>query len=126
MPGKTTPYERIGGDQAVEQIIAAFYEKVIVDPELATFFAATNLERLLAMQREYVTIALGGPGSMSPNGLRDAHTGRGIRGRHFVRFLDLFMETIREYGLSENEIDRVLDRMAIASTDVLDTSTEDG
>jgi hemoglobin len=126
MPGKPTPYERIGGDQAVETIITAFYQKVIADPELATFFANTDIHRLLAMQREYVTIALGGPGAVSPNGLRDAHAGRGIRGRHFVRFLELFMETIREQGLSEQDIDRVLDRMAIASTDVLDTSTEDG
>ena len=122
----TTPYERIGGDRAVAEIVADFYQRVIADPELAPFFAKTDLERLLAMQREYVTVALGGPGTSSPSGLRDAHAGRGIRGRHFERFLDLFLDTIRERGLSENELDRVLDRLAIASTDVLDSSSEDG
>ena len=122
----TTPYERIGGDRAVGEIVAAFYRRVIADPELAPFFAKKDFERLLAMQREYVTVALGGPGTSSPSGLRDAHGGRGIRGRHFERFVDLFLDTIRERGLSESELDRVLDRLAIASTDVLDSSTEDG
>ena len=122
----TTPYERIGGDRAVAEIVADFYQRVITDRELAPFFAKTDLERLLAMQHEYVTVALGGPGTSSPSGLRDAHAGRGISGHHFERFLDLFLETIRERGLSENELDRVLDRLAIASTDVLDSYTEDG
>ena len=123
---KTTPFERIGGERAVEEIVSAFYQKVVGDPELSPFFANTDIERLLAMQREYVTIALGGPGTFSMDRLHDSHTGRGIRGRHFMRFLDLFLETVRDRNLDADDLDKILDRMAIASSDVIDSSTESG
>jgi hemoglobin len=124
--GNPSPYERIGGDRAVEEIVFAFYQRVIADPELSEFFRDTDIDRLLAMQREYVATALGGPGTYSSSALRDAHSGRGIRGRHFVRFLDLFMETLGDRGLDAEDIDLIMDRMAIASTDVLDRTTEAG
>ena len=126
VPTSSTPYDRIGGADAVEEIVGDFYQRVMADPELSTFFANTDIERLLAMQREYIATALGGPGNYSSSRLRDAHTGRGIKGRHFVRFLDLFMETLGDRGLDDDDIDRIMDRMAIASTDVLDRTTEAG
>jgi hemoglobin len=124
--GHGTPYERIGGESAVMEIVTEFYKRVVADPELSVFFVHTDIERLLSMQREYVTIALGGPGTFAESRLRDAHAGRGVRGRHFVRFLDLFLETMRERGLSAGDLDRILDRMAIASTEVIGESSEDG
>ena len=123
---RPSPFERIGGKEGVEAIVVEFYRRVIADPELAEFFADTDLNHLLAMQREYVTIALGGEATISPAGLRDAHAGRGIRSKQFLRFLALFMDTIRDRNFDETDLDAVLDRMAMAATDVLDSPTEAG
>jgi hemoglobin len=123
---RLTSFERLGGRDAVETIVDAFYKKATADPMLSGFFAGSDLEHLKQMQREYVTIALGGPSTLSSTGLRDTHAGHGIRSQHFLRFLDLFMETIQGQGLDDVELDAVFDRMAIAATDVLDSPTETG
>ena len=123
---RPTPFDRLGGGDAVEVIVSNFYERVLADPVLSPFFAGSDMEHLRAMQREYVTIALGGPTSISPTVLRDVHAGRGIRAKHFLRFLEVFMDSIRNQGLDEVEFDAVLDRMAIAASDVLDSPTEAG
>jgi hypothetical protein len=46
-----------------------------------------------------------------------------------VRFLDLFLESLEESGLdAENsiDVDRVLERMALAASDVIDEVGVDG
>jgi len=57
----TTPFERVGGEQGVKDLVRAFYDRVLVDPELAPFFEDSAIERLLAMQSEFFAAALGGP-----------------------------------------------------------------
>ena len=121
-----TPYERLGGSSTVDEIVASFYERIANDPELSPFFSHTDMDRLLSMQREYVAIAMGGPGNWSPDRLREAHAGRGIQGPQFARFLELFLETLRSRGLDDDDIDSIVDRMAIASTDVLSSPSESG
>jgi hemoglobin len=118
--------DRLGGETFVEKLVAAFHDKITNDPVISTFFARSSPERAMAMEREYITVSLGGKGRFSPSNLREAHVGRGITDVHFRRFLDLYLETLREHQVDEHSIDHVLDRLAIASTDVLDANTEVG
>jgi hemoglobin len=121
-----TPYERLGGSATVDEIVASFYERIVADPDLSPFFAHTDMAHMMSMQREYVATAMGGPGNWSPDRLREAHAGRGIQGPQFARFLEIFLETLRDRGLDDDDIESILNRMAIASTDVLSSPTETG
>jgi hemoglobin len=121
--------DRLGGPEAVDKMIERFYAKVRADPSLAPFFESSDMAHLLAMQREFIAAALGDDSSYSMSAIHQAHAGRGIRGRHFVRFLDLFLESLEESGLdAENsiDVDRVLERMALAASDVIDEVGVDG
>ena len=126
MNNSTNAYDRLGGAEGVDHLISGFYDRVLDDPDLAPFFHHADMARLLTMQHEFVATALGGPAEFAPSTLHHAHTGRGIRGRHYVRFLDLFMKSLEGAGLEQEDIDRVLERMALAAPDVIDETTEDG
>lgn len=122
----TNAYDRLGGAEGVDRLIAGFYDRVLDDADLAPFFQHADMSRLLTMQHEFIATALGGPAEFASSTLHHAHAGRGIRGSHYVRFLDLFMKSLEGAGLEQVDIDRVLERMAIAAPDVIDETTEDG
>ena len=118
--------ERLGGERFVDTLVATLHDKIMADPVISRFFSASTPERVMAMEREYVTVSLGGTGGLASSKLREAHAGRGITEAHFHRFLDIFVETLRHHDVAEEYIDHAIDRMAIASTDVLDMATEAG
>jgi hemoglobin len=71
-------YETIGGEPALVAVVDDFYRRVLVDPQLAGFFAGANMTRLKGRQVEFFAAALGGPHVYSGADLKQAHQGRGI------------------------------------------------
>lgn len=41
-----TIYDQIGGQEALEVVVADFYDRVLADSQLAGFFSGTNMSRL--------------------------------------------------------------------------------
>src|SRR5580692_2041549 len=78
-----TIYDAIGGDTALVAVVDDFYGRVLADPDLAGFFAGTNMTRLKGRQVEFFAAALGGPLPYTGASIRDAHRGRAIAQRHF-------------------------------------------
>ena len=76
-------YTQIGGAEAIETVVEDFYRRVLADPELAGFFAGTNMARLKGKQAEFFCAALGGPEPYTGAPMRQVHQGRGITQRHF-------------------------------------------
>lgn len=115
-------YERLGGSAGIEELVIAFYVRVLADPELAPFFRDTSLDKLHAMQREFFTMALGGPVSYSGRPLAHVHHGRGITSKHFARFVECLMQTLEDRGVSEAEASEVIDRINSYANEVTGTS----
>jgi hemoglobin len=82
-----TLYERIGGADAVADMVDAFYIRVLADPELRPFFDGVALEQLRTMQREFFSAALDGPVSSSDRDLAEVHHGMSITRRHVTHFV---------------------------------------
>jgi hemoglobin len=119
-------YERVGGAEAVDAMVGAFYRRVFADPVLRPFFESVDRDKLERMQWELFTAALGGPPATSPMDLRDAHAGRGIEARHLGLFTEHLVETLRDLDLPRDEADAVVARIAMYSDDVLGGGGEDG
>lgn len=122
MSQKPTLYERLGGSAGIEELVIAFYVRVLADPELAPFFRNTSLEKLHAMQHEFFTMALGGPVSYSGRPIAHVHHGRGITSKHFARFVECLMQTLEDRGVSEAEAAEVIDRINSYANEVTGTS----
>lgn len=82
-PAGTSIYAAIGGEPALVAVVDDFYERVTEDPELAGFFAGTNMTKLKGRQVEFFAAALGGPHTYTGATMREAHRGRGIGQEHF-------------------------------------------
>jgi hemoglobin len=96
-------YNSFGGEAGVVRLVDVFYKKVLADDELLVFFNGVPMERLKNMQKEFFTVALGGPGDYSDSELSHAHQGRNIKTRHFKTFVDLLFATLSEFELDEEE-----------------------
>ncbi|MEZ5304851.1 MAG: group 1 truncated hemoglobin, partial [Verrucomicrobiales bacterium] len=66
-------FDKIGGAPAVARLVESFYARVMADPALKPFFEHASVENLIAMQREFFTAALGGPGEYRGKSLAHAH-----------------------------------------------------
>ena len=79
-----TIFGQIGGYEALEVVVADFYDRVLADAELAGFFTGTNMARLRGKQVEFFAAALGGPEPYCGAPMRQVHQGRGITMHHFT------------------------------------------
>ena len=82
-PAGMSIYDAIGGEPALVAVVDDFYMRIIGDPELAGFFAGTNMAKLKGRQVEFFAAALGGPQTYTGATMREAHRGRGIGQEHF-------------------------------------------
>lgn len=104
-------FERIGGAEAIESMVITFYRRVLTDSLLRPFFRHTDIDKLIAMQKELFTAALGGPLSYTGRPIYEVHEGHGIERRHFTRFVEHALTTLEEYGLTETEVNDVIGRL---------------
>ena len=63
--------ERLGGERFVDTLVATLHDKIMADPVISRFFSASTPERVMAMEREYVTVSLGGTGGLASSISRD-------------------------------------------------------
>lgn len=117
-----TLYDRIGGAAVIDTLIPAFYTRVLADPELAPFFRHAQIDSLHAMQREFFSMALGGPVDYTGRSLSQVHHGRGISTAHFGLFVKHLLETLDAMGLSAAESDEVIARIGTFANEITGTS----
>jgi len=123
---EATLYDRIGGDQAVAQLLVSFYERVLVDPELSPFFVDLPIEQMRNMQQEFFAAALDGPVRYTGRPLTEVHAGMGIRPEHLRRFLEHLLATMEGMGLDEDDRYDVYSRIAMRADEVTGITTVDG
>ena len=104
-------YERLGGEAALEEIVKAWYDRVLADPDLQPFFQHTSMEKQHTMQHEFLCAALGGPMTYTGKSLSHAHHGRGITAWHFAKFTHCLLDTLLGMEVSREDADEVISRL---------------
>ncbi len=117
MPASTL-YERIGGEEVMRSLIAAFYDRVLADPVLEPFFHDVSMDRLRRMQREFLAAALDGPVSVSEIDIAYAHHNRGITLHHFNKFTQHLLKVLEFMGVDEDDRMEVIRRVSTYVDDV--------
>lgn len=121
-----TLFEKIGGRPSIELMVTAFYQRVLADKLLSSFFDNTEIDKLKQMQIAFFSIALGGDEPEKMPSLFEAHRGRGIESKHLTRFTELLVDTLAEVGIPSEDAQRVYERIAAYSNDILGDSSVDG
>lgn len=115
-------YERLGGADAISALIPSFYARVLADPELRPFFKDTAMDKLHTMQSEFFAMATGGPVRYTGRPLAHAHHGRGITPQHFARFTGHLVETLLDMGVTQAEVDEVIQRINAMTNEIVGAS----
>lgn len=115
-----TDYDLIGGARAVSAVVDRFYELVLADPQLAPFFASTDMGRLKRHQVLLISQVMGGPADYDGRDLREAHAGRRISGADFGRVVDHLVNALQEASVPPDVIGRVGEALGSAAPDIVD------
>ena len=82
-----------------------FYRKVLADPLLSPYFDDVDMDRQVAKQAAFLTMALGGPNEYTGRDLRSAHAGlHGLADDHVDRVIGHLAQTLRELGAADDDI----------------------
>ncbi len=122
MSDTETLFERLGGEPAVDAAVDAFYERVLADPELAPFFADTDMARQARKQKQFMTYAFGGSTKWEGRSMRAAHAKaveQGLDDEHFDRVAGHLADTLESLGVPEPLVKEVLDLVGGTREDVL-------
>ena len=106
-------YERVGGSKAMEIAVDVFYNKVLADDLVGRFFEDIDMAGQRIKQKNFLSMAFGGPYQFSGQDLRKAHgpliDRLGLNDQHFDRVLQLFSQTLEELNISQKELDGMLE-----------------
>ena len=75
MENTTSPtlYEQLGGEAAVNAAVEIFYRKVLLDDRISAFFDDVDMDRQIAKQKAFLSMAFGGPAAYTGKDMRSAH-----------------------------------------------------
>ena len=123
MTDTQTLFERIGGKDAVNAAVDAFYEKVLSDDRINYFFANTDMKRQRAHQKAFLTYAFGGAPNYQGKSMREAHKhlveDQGLNESHFAAVAENLQNTLIELGVAEDIISEVMAVVGSTHDDVL-------
>lgn len=97
-------YEEIGGSASVAAAVDGFYERVLADPLLAPYFAATDMRRQRAHLRAFVAAALGGPEVYGGRDMGVAHAGLDVTDAAFDRVVEHLGATLAALGVAPGTV----------------------
>jgi truncated hemoglobin YjbI len=116
-------YDRVGGNAAMEVAVDLFYRKVLQDDLVGKFFDDVDMDAQRLKQKNFLTMAFGGPCQFSGVDLRGTHKrlveDMGLTDAHFDRVAQLFKEAMEELSISEKKLSRMLEIMESFREDVL-------
>lgn len=119
MEVRTTLYEKVGGQRAVEEIVDDFYNRVLADDTVNKFFAHTDMQKQRHHQAAFISYALGGLEDYTGRSMEKAHMGLNLQPEHFNAIVKHLDEALAAHGVSSEDVQTILDHIATLEESVL-------
>ena len=100
-------YERLGGERGVGTAVDDFYQRVLADPHLVSYFDGVDMGQLRAHQTKLLVQLTGGPANYGGRDLAAAHAGLDITSRDFDRLPEHLAGTLTHLGVDEGTVSEV-------------------
>lgn len=87
-----------------------FYRKVLADDRIKSFFDGVNMDRQIAKQKEFLSMAFGGPNPYRGADMRRGHqkaVAKGLNDSHFDAVIELLGASLQELGVGNSLIAEV-------------------
>ncbi len=115
-------FEKLGGEGAVNAAVDIFYRKVLSDDTINHFFEGVDMEKQAAKQKNFMTMAFGGPNNYTGEDMRKGHAHlveRGLNDEHFDAVAGHLKSTLEELNVADELIGEVLAIVETTRNDVL-------
>jgi hemoglobin len=115
-------YDDLGGAAAVNAAVDIFYQKVLKDERISSFFAGVNMGRQAAKQKAFLTMAFGGPVNYTGLDMRKGHAhlvAKGLNDSHFDAVVENLGATLKELNVPDALIAQVAAIAESTRNDVL-------
>jgi len=103
-------YEDLGGANALDAVVDAFYQKVLADERVNGFFDQTDMERQAKKQKAFLAFAFGGPNNYTGKKMSDGHAhlvSRGLDDSHVDAIIEILGNTLVEFNVPAEKIQEV-------------------
>ncbi len=104
-------YEDLGGADAIDAVVDAFYVKVLADDRVKSFFDKTNMKLQAKHQKDFLTMAFGGPNNYVGRDMKAAHARlveeEGLNDSHFDAIVELIGSTLKDFNVPAEKISEV-------------------
>lgn len=97
-----TPFERLGGQTAINALIDLFYEKLLQDARMQPRFEAGDLNLIKNGQKAFWAKLLGSTEAVFDKDLRDVHTGLHVGDDEYAYSITILLQAAQELGISED------------------------
>ena len=104
----STLYERLGGSQAITQIVSDLVDIHTQNPRIAPRFAASDLPKVKHAAATFFITGSGGPNCYQGKDMLSAHKGMNIDAEEFVAVLDDALEALEKNNVGQREKEEVL------------------
>lgn len=104
----TTPYERLGGPDALRAIVSDFVQRVAGDLLIGFHFRHTDLAALEEHEYAFAAQHLGGPEAYRGRPLAEAHRPLKVLGGQFDRRRELLEQTLRDHDAPASVVEHWL------------------
>ena len=107
----TSIYDQLGGFTSIRKLVSAFYDRVLEEESLTSFFEKTDMAALVDHQTKFISTLLGGPASYTKDQLEQIHAGMGIGNGHFDLVVELLLETFEDGGIDDEHTQTVTEKV---------------
>ncbi|MFC4766553.1 group I truncated hemoglobin [Effusibacillus consociatus] len=114
-----TLYEQLGGQEAIQKVVERFYEKILSDDTINHFFKETDMKKQIRHQTLFLTWVTGGPNQYTGQSMSKAHEGLNLQEEHFNAVAGHLVSTLQEFGVTEQQIGLVVEKLLTMKEDVL-------
>jgi hemoglobin len=125
-PPQQPLYQRLGGKDAISQVVHRFLARVAADARINARFASTDLTRLETLLVEQICEAAGGPCHYSGRDMKATHLGMQIRGEEFDALVEDLQATLAELRVPAAEQGELLSVLGPMKPDIVETGGTEG
>lgn len=112
-------YERLGERDAIAGVVDEFYDRVLADDALESYFENADTDALREHQTQFLSSVTGGPDQYGGADMATAHEHLGVTAPHFGRVAEHLDGALREFDVPDEEREAVMEAVASYRDDIV-------
>jgi hemoglobin len=108
----STLFDKLGGQQGIEQLVDEFYKRIMADNTLSPYFAHTDMERQHRQQTAFFSEIFDGPKQYKGRTMETTHKGLNLQPQHFELIAKHLKEAAAARGVSPEDTNAAVARVA--------------